>query len=99
MSKRGITPAQAEQMRVKKGIGKGTKFRTVRVSRGMSQSELAEVSGIPKRTVQHYDLYANTVDNARLSTLCSLCEALKCSIPDIIDDKQLIERFNKVKGE
>ena len=39
-------------------------------------------------------IYTN---GARLEKLCGLSEALGCKITDIIEDKKLIERFNKVK--
>lgn len=92
MRKRGMTPEQAEQV-----FGKGTKLRIVRVRSGLSQSELAAASGVPKKTIQRFEQEPNKIDGTKLKTLCGLCEALECTIPDIIDDEELIERFNKVK--
>lgn len=97
MRKRGMTPEQAEKVRLKRGIDKGTKLRIVRVRSGLSQSELAAASGIPKKTIQVFEQEPNTVDRTKLNTLCSLSEALGCKITDIIEDAELIERFNKVK--
>lgn len=90
--KRGMTPKQAEQV-----FGKGTKLRAVRVRRGLSQAELSEASGVPKKTIQLYEQEPYKIDGTKLRTLCGLCEALGCSITDIIDDEELVERFNKVK--
>lgn len=92
MKKRGMTPQQAAQI-----FGKGTKLRIVRVRRGLSQSELAEVSGVPKKTIQRFEQEPHKIDGTKLNTLCGLCEALDCSITDIIEDERLIERFNRVK--
>lgn len=95
--KRGMTPEQAEKVRLKRGIDRGTKLRIVRVRSGLSQSELAAASGVPIKTIQRYEQEPNKIDNARLDKLCGLSEALGCKITDIIEDKKLIERFNKVK--
>jgi transcriptional regulator with XRE-family HTH domain len=95
--KRGMTPEKAEQLRVKRLGDKGTKLRIARVSKGLSQSELAAASGVPKKTIQRFEQEPNRIDGTKLNTLCGLCEALGCKITDIIDDKELVERFNRVK--
>lgn len=92
MKKRGMTPEQAEKI-----FGKGTKLRIVRVRRGLSQTELAAASGVPVKTIQRYEQEPNKIDSARLDKLCGLTEALDCKITDIIENTELIERFNKVK--
>ena len=92
-----MTPAQAEKVRLKRGIDRGTKLRIVRVQKGMSQSELSAASGVPTKTIQRYEQEPHKVDSARLNTLCGLSEALGCKITDIIEDEKLIERFNAVK--
>ena len=97
MGKRGMTPQRAEQLLLEKGIGRGTKLRIVRVRRGLSQSELAEASGVPKTTIQRFEQEPNKIDGTKIRTLCGLCEALDCKVTDIIEDDELIERFNKVK--
>lgn len=97
MTKRGMTPQRAEELLLEKGIGRGTKLRTVRVRSGLSQSELATASGVPKKTLQRYEQEPYKLDSAKLKTLCGLSEALGCGITDIIEDAELIERFNKVK--
>jgi transcriptional regulator with XRE-family HTH domain len=92
-----MTPQQAEELLIKNGLNPRTKLRIVRVRRGLSQSELAAASGVPKATIQRYEQDPNTIDGAKLGTICDLSEALDCKITDIIEDKDLIERFNKVK--
>lgn len=96
--KRAMSPAKAELIRVKRGLGKGTKLRVIRVLRGLSQSELASMSGVPLKTLQRFEQEPNRINGTKLNTLCGLCEALECSITDILEDTELIERFNKVKG-
>ncbi len=92
-----MTPEQAEKIRLKRGIDRGTKLRIMRVQKGLSQSELSAASGVPTKSIQRYEQDPNKTDGTKLETLCALCEALGCKIADIIDDESLIERFNKVK--
>lgn len=96
MSK-GITPEKAEEIRLARGIGKGTKLRVLRVQRGFSQAQLAEKSGVPMRTLQKYENNITPINGAKLSTICQLCSALDCKITDILEDEDLIEKFNQVK--
>ena len=96
MKKRGITPQQAIEKLAERG-NTPTSLRTMRVRRGLSQSELAEASGISRKTIQKFEQECSKIDNTKLSTLCSLSEALNCRISDILDDKRLVERFNSVK--
>ena len=97
MKKTGMTPQQAEELLRKKGISPKTKLRIVRVRRGLSQSELAEASGVLKKTIQRYEQDTLRIDGAKLETLCRLSKALGCKIPDIIESETLIDEFNKVK--
>jgi transcriptional regulator with XRE-family HTH domain len=92
-----MNPEQAEKIRLKRGLDRGTKLRIIRVRRGMSQSELSEATGIPLKSIQRYEQVAKKVDAARLDTLCTLSEVLDCKITDIIEDEKLIERFNGAK--
>lgn len=95
--KRGMTPEKAEKVMLKRGFNRGTKLRAERVQKGLSQSELSAASGVPIKTLQKYEQGPRYVDSARLDKLCRLSESLGCKITDIIEDKELIDRFNKVK--
>lgn len=97
MKKRGITVEIAEQIRLKKGLGAGVKLRQLRVKKGYSQSKLAELSGIASKTLQKYEQKEINIDNASLTNLCALCEALECSIGDIIEDTELLKRYMNVR--
>lgn len=96
MSK-GITPEIAEKIRINKGIGKGTKLRTLRVQRGLSQAELAKQSGIPIRTLQRFENSPTMINQTKLNTYYQLCITLDCKITDILEDERLITKFNEVK--
>lgn len=55
----------------------------------LSQSELATISGVNVRTIQHYEIGARKIDSAKLDTLCALALALGCNVQDIIEDEEL----------
>lgn len=95
--RRGITPEIAEKIREARGIGKGTKLRILRVSRRMSQAELARKSGISVRSIQHFENSTANIDQTKLSTYYKICTALDCKITDILEDEDLIKKFNEVK--
>lgn len=96
MVKRGITPAQAQQIRAERGI-KDTKLQRLRVKKGLSQVELAVVSGVKTRTIQGYEKGERNIDGAKLSTLCSLCIALDCKLEDILESPEIIHKLRLTK--
>lgn len=60
-----------------------------RKRRELSQSRLAENSGVSIRNIQFYEQEKMNIDGARISTLLSLATALGCRISDIIQDEDL----------
>lgn len=93
---RGITPEIAKEIREKKGLTESN-LQKIRVERGLSQQKLAEVSGVTKRTIETYEQGYRNIDGAKLETLCDLSLALECDISDILESKELIEKYNKLK--
>lgn len=75
-----------------------SKLAKMRKKKGYSQSELAQASGVPVKTIQWFELYPDKIDGTKLNTLCSLSLALECTIEDIIEGAELIEKYKKVKG-
>ena len=71
------------------------KLQEERKRAGMSQSELANLSGVKLKTIQDYELGRSSVDGARIDTLISLSDALGVPFYDIIEDA---ERVNKIKA-
>lgn len=74
-----------------------TKLATVRKEQGLSQSKLANASGVPVKTIQCYEANVRSIDSARLDTLCKISTALNCKIPDLLENAELVDKFNKVK--
>ena len=60
-----------------------------RKKRELSQSGLAEKSGVSIRNIQFYEQKKMNIDGARISTLLALATALGCHISDIIQDGEL----------
>ena len=96
MGKRGMNPLQARRKRAEQGLPE-TKLQKLRVSKGFSQNDLAEKSGVPLRRIQKYEQQVVSIDSAKLNTLCSLCLALDCKIEDILESNSLIEKFKVTK--
>lgn len=92
-----MTPKTAEQVRLKKGLDKGTKLRRMRVQKGYSQSELSAISGVPIQTLRRYEQSAAPINNAKLKTLCALCIALSCQIEDVIESEELLHKYRATK--
>lgn len=72
-----------------------TKFKKVRESKGISQGNLAEMTGISKRTIESYDQGKKSLDKARIKTIAELSNALDCGITDILEDEELIKKIKK----
>ena len=50
--------------------------------RNMTQSELAQLTGIRPSTI--CDIYHNNIDRINLVHLEKICRVLKCSIPEVL---------------
>lgn len=96
MAGKGITPQIARKIRLEKGLTE-TKLATIRIKKGLSQRALAELSGVPARLIQSYEIKETRIEGAKLNTLCSLCAALGCKIEDILDDQKLIKKYKAIK--
>lgn len=56
-----------------------------RLAVGISQSELAERSGISIRVIQSYEQRLRDINKAQLSTVVALAKALDCEAEDLMD--------------
>ncbi len=71
------------------------KLQEVRKQAGMSQSELAEASGVKVRTIQEYEYGRKIVDTAKLTIITALAEALKVPMSALLEDAELAEKVKK----
>ena len=65
-------------------------LKDIRESRGMSQQDLANKSGINKRMIQAYEQGYRSINGAKITTLVTFCMALECHLSEIVDDEQLV---------
>ena len=71
-------------------------LRDIRTKRGLSQSQLAELSGIKLRTLQHYEQGQRDINGAKLATLVDLADALQCPVTELLTNADLKSKLRKV---
>ena len=62
-----------------------TRLKQIRQRVGMSQSELAEQSGVPVRTIQQYEQRQKNINKAKAEYLVMLARVLKCTAEELIE--------------
>lgn len=62
-----------------------TRLKARRRLVGLTQGELAQVSGVPLRTIQQYEQRQKSIDNAACATVAALARALWCSAEDLLE--------------
>lgn len=72
------------------------KLKEKRQGAGLSQSQLAEKTGINVRTIQHYEQGSKIFDHARIDTILKICIALNCKLEEIIDNPEYVELIKKL---
>lgn len=78
-----------------------SKLQNTRLSREMSQSQLATAASINGRVLQTYEQGGRDLSGAKLATLLKICLALNCKLEDIIPDGEtveLLEQYTKMIG-
>lgn len=61
------------------------KLQIKRKEKGLSQSQLAERSGISVRTIQKYEQGARLLKKAESETVLKIAKALSCTVEDLIE--------------
>ena len=95
IEQRGISVQQAVAIKNQKDHFQ-TKLEKLRVSLNISQGKLAKLAGIPVRTIQCYEQRVRDIDSARLSTLLDLCIVLNCTLKDILENSDNINKLEQV---
>ena len=60
------------------------------------RNQLAKLSGVSIRTIQHFESRNRDIDGAHLDILLDLCMALNCGLCDILESKNLINKVEQV---
>ena len=71
------------------------KLQDRRKAFGVSQAELADLSGVSKRMIQDYEQEDRDINGAKLLTLLKLCNTMGCRLEDILDDPETLEELEK----
>ena len=81
----GAVPGVFLPVPVQRAANPETKLKQLRQRAGMSQSELAEQSGVPVRTIQQYEQRQKSINKAQAEYLMMLANALHCKAEDLIE--------------
>lgn len=61
------------------------RLKLYRAKAGLSQSKLAELSGVNVRMIQYYEQGVKDINKAQTETLFKLAKTLNCTIEDLIE--------------
>lgn len=70
-----------------------SKLKRLRVSSGMTQDDLSQLSGINIKSISAYEQDPIKINKASVDTLYILAESLNCNIEDLIEI-ELIKKEN-----
>ena len=73
------------------------KLKEMRIAKGYSQKEFAEIVGINFRSYQNYEQGVRRIDNTDLATLLRICITLGCNIKDIIENEDTLKLLDEYK--
>ena len=64
------------------------RIKIIRENRGISQIELAKLSGVNIRSIQMYEQKVNDIDKAQVGTIYKISRVLGCSIEDLLENPE-----------
>ena len=62
------------------------RLKKLRESRGLSQQELAKLSGVNLRSIQMYEQRVNNIDKAQAQAVFKLSRAIGCTMEDLLEN-------------
>lgn len=65
-----------------------TRLKAIRENRGITQTELANLSGVKLRSIQMYEQKVNNIDKAQAGTVYKLSRVLGCTIEDLLESPE-----------
>lgn len=63
-----------------------TNLKKIRTASGLSQNNLAKISGVDLRSIQMYEQKRNDINKAQVVTLLKLSKVLGCKIEDLLEN-------------
>ena len=73
------------------------KLKEMRLKKGYTQKDFAEIVGINFRSYQNYEQGVRSIDNTDLATLLRICITLGCPINDIIENEDTLKLLDEYK--
>lgn len=61
------------------------KLKQIREAAGISQADLAKLTGISVRVIQNYEQGARPLNGARAITVYKIAKALRCTVEDLLE--------------
>ena len=77
-----------EMRKLYKAAKPDTNLKLLRKSAGLSQQGLAELSGVPTRTIQQYEQRQKNINKANAEHLLLLSRALNCDMADLLETNE-----------
>ena len=65
-----------------------SRLKFYREEKGLSQSQLAKLSGVSLRNIQAYEQGYKDINKAQVITVLQLAEALECDVYEIINPRE-----------
>lgn len=62
-----------------------SRLKRIRVSTGLTQTELANLSGINVKSIASYEQNPNKINKASVETIYNIADSLGCNIEDLIE--------------
>ena len=63
-----------------------TNLKRIRMAKGYSQKQLAELSGVSLRSIQMYEQRRKDINKAQSDSLFHLAKALGCTMEDLLEE-------------
>jgi Predicted transcriptional regulator with C-terminal CBS domains len=73
---------------------KVSKLKKIRTSKGLTQQQLARISGIPAKSIGNLEQLRRNINHSQVHIVYRLAAALECSITDLLDIEYL-QNFKK----
>lgn len=64
-----------------------TNLGRVRRKKGLTQHELAKLSGVKESAIRQYEIKYSNINNSSVKTVRALAKALQCNIEEILNDE------------
>lgn len=62
-------------------------LKIMRIKKGMKQSELSEISGVPLKCIGNYEQLRRDINKAQVDIVYNLAVALGCRMEEILEGK------------